>query len=382
MMKLAMPRALTHNRHEDLKHILSRHNVELSFVPEFSLYLLNKYFLRGKDRSIEKLRYVYVRKSKGRILYLYNRYALNRSPWIMEVESLQRLMPQINLSKRIKKKILTRILSDDQCKSITPWSEYCANQFYNEFDDANIRKKIKVIYPSYPNELDSFSPKKESFTSTHKKKFIFVGRDFVRKGGGLLVDIFKDFQEEASLTIISTNIPQKYVAIAKQLKNITYINGINRKKLFSEMYPSHDFMIMPSLYEAFGLVFLEAMKFGLICIGSEVGAMKEIIEDRQSGFIIKTPEYIKNLNSEPLDCNVKGLYRLFEEKEYLPENVKKKFSIEIKKIIERCIGLEHSKITQMRKCSLELVSTKFSPSKQATSLVQVLDLCREQTSKS
>jgi starch synthase len=53
----------------------------------------------------------------------------------------------------------------------------------------------------------------------------------------------------------------------------------------SRLYSRSSLFVMPSLFEPFGLVFLEAMEHALPCIGSDRGAIPEIIEDGKSGLI-------------------------------------------------------------------------------------------------
>jgi glycosyltransferase involved in cell wall biosynthesis len=48
-------------------------------------------------------------------------------------------------------------------------------------------------------------------------------------------------------------------------------------------------MVMPSSYEGFGIVYLEAMSFGLIPVASTQGGAGEIITHGKNGFLI-TPE--------------------------------------------------------------------------------------------
>ena len=43
---------------------------------------------------------------------------------------------------------------------------------------------------------------------------------------------------------------------------------------------------MPSVYEPFGIVFLEAMAYGLPCLASDRCAMPEIVSDGVSGFAV------------------------------------------------------------------------------------------------
>jgi glycosyltransferase involved in cell wall biosynthesis len=43
---------------------------------------------------------------------------------------------------------------------------------------------------------------------------------------------------------------------------------------------------MPSIFEPFGIVFIEAMMHGLPCVGADAWAMPEIIEDGETGWLV------------------------------------------------------------------------------------------------
>jgi len=120
-----------------------------------------------------------------------------------------------------------------------------------------------------------------------KPKVIFVGLHFERKGGYTLLEAFKTVRKaipKAELTIIGpvlTNLPSGVRCLGRVDKNT--IEG--EARLQSE-YMDASLFVMPSQYEPFGVVFGEAMAHKLPCIGTDVCAMPEIIEDGKTGFIV------------------------------------------------------------------------------------------------
>jgi glycogen(starch) synthase len=47
-----------------------------------------------------------------------------------------------------------------------------------------------------------------------------------------------------------------------------------------------DLFVAPSLYESFGLIFLEAMRWGTPVIGTRAGGIPEVVEDGKSGLLV------------------------------------------------------------------------------------------------
>lgn len=57
-------------------------------------------------------------------------------------------------------------------------------------------------------------------------------------------------------------------------------------ELAAELRAAH-VLAVPSAYEGFGIVYLEAMGFGVVPIGSTEGGATEVIEDGRSGFLVR-----------------------------------------------------------------------------------------------
>ena len=76
--------------------------------------------------------------------------------------------------------------------------------------------------------------------------------------------------------------------VVRQLKLnsfVTFWNALNSDDL-AEAYEQCDVFVMPSQKEGFGIVFLEAMKFGKPCIGGNHGGTTDVIEEGLSGYLV------------------------------------------------------------------------------------------------
>ena len=68
-------------------------------------------------------------------------------------------------------------------------------------------------------------------------------------------------------------------------ESVEFLGWIPPEKM-STYYRKACVFVMPSLMEAFGLVFLEAMAQGLPIIGGNVGGTLELIRDGVNGFLV------------------------------------------------------------------------------------------------
>lgn len=166
----------------------------------------------------------------------------------------------------------------ENAKFIFTCSENTRNSFINDY---GIKAK-KIISVRYGVALEDIIDMPKTYDG---KTILFVGKDFKRKGGYVLLEAFKKVREEiddAKLIIVGTD---RNASVVKQpgVDMLGYLHDIND---LHDLYKQASLFVMPSFCEPFGLVFLEAMKYKLPCIGSTVDAMSEIIEDGGTGFLV------------------------------------------------------------------------------------------------
>jgi len=140
---------------------------------------------------------------------------------------------------------------------------------------------------------------------------LFIGLDFYRKGGDLVLKAFAQARAvvpDAQLLFVTND------AIPCDLprKGVKVISSIWDRKEFIELYSMADVLVSPSRLETWGDVILEAMAFGLPCIGVTGQAMEEIIRNGETGLLIP-PEDVTSLSDafiqifkQPLLCQQMG----------------------------------------------------------------------------
>ncbi len=164
---------------------------------------------------------------------------------------------------------------------IFTFSEWLRQSFIKDY---NVSAEKIIVVGAGANIPDFTFPETKRFDG---KTILFVGIDFERKGGGVLLEAFNLVRKEipeAELIIVGPDLR----SLPEGVKSIGYISKRDHAGLviMNELYSKANLFVMPSLYEPFGIVFLEAMAHGLPCIGTRNCAMPEIIDHGKTGFLV------------------------------------------------------------------------------------------------
>jgi glycosyltransferase involved in cell wall biosynthesis len=114
-------------------------------------------------------------------------------------------------------------------------------------------------------------------------RLLFVGTDFVRKGGDLLLDVFAQrFATVAELHLVTRQAPQ-----ALPGNVFAYRDFEPNDARLRELYASCDVLVLPTTADVGPLwVFLEAMASALPIVGTDTGSNSELVSQGETGFIV------------------------------------------------------------------------------------------------
>ena len=113
----------------------------------------------------------------------------------------------------------------------------------------------------------------------------FIGNQFQRKGGDLLLRLHQDrFADRAHLTIVTNDPPkpEKY----GELVNAEVLSEVPWDELMSSVLPGFDLFVFPSRFDYSPYAVIEAMTAGVPVIATRVGSIPEMIEDGYNGFLV------------------------------------------------------------------------------------------------
>lgn len=116
-------------------------------------------------------------------------------------------------------------------------------------------------------------------------RVLFVGSLGQRKGLSYLFSACRQLRKAVQLTVIGARPAIDCPALDHELADVRWIPGCPHTRILSEM-AAHDVLVLPSLFEGFGLVLLEAMAMGLPIITTPHTAGPDLIDEGVQGFIV------------------------------------------------------------------------------------------------
>jgi glycosyltransferase involved in cell wall biosynthesis len=148
-------------------------------------------------------------------------------------------------------------------------------------------KKNKVV--AIPNPITNLNNK---ICKTKRiNKILYVGRLSKEKGIFELVEGFELFNKNFpsfKLDLVGDGHQRKNLSkfiskrnLSRQIKIIEWTNNINK------YYKTSKMIILPSYFEGFGNVLIEALNFNLPCVATKNNGPKEILANGKYGFLMK-----------------------------------------------------------------------------------------------
>lgn len=132
------------------------------------------------------------------------------------------------------------------------------------------------------------APQTENLSSENKHErpfFLFVGRLERIKGLQNVIPIFKKLQKYDLLIAGDGEYKNDLTRLADDSANIKFLGRLSQKEL-QNLYRRAVSIIVPSIcYETFGIIIIEAFSMKTPAIVNNLGALPEVIEDSNGGFI-------------------------------------------------------------------------------------------------
>ncbi len=177
-----------------------------------------------------------------------------------------------------KSKLATQYLSNKQLSNITTVG-------------VGLDKTMLTTECAEEEEVKSFFDKVNDITN---RTIMYIGRIEPRRNPFFLLDVLHELNcyKSTDLILIGTG-EEKYVnsffVKAKNMGlegNIIYKDRLEQKYM-DRIYKKSDIFVLPTLYDIYGMVLLEAMHFGQAVVTTENGGSSMMIHNGINGYVIK-----------------------------------------------------------------------------------------------
>jgi UDP-glucose:(heptosyl)LPS alpha-1,3-glucosyltransferase len=158
---------------------------------------------------------------------------------------------------------------------------------------------IRVIYNGV--DLEKFHPRnRERHRSRIRRHYaipddafviLFVGSGFERKGLRYLLQAVDLIAKPVTVIVAGKGAARKYAGFSGRQRVIF----CGPQPEVSSYYAASDLFVLPTIYEPFGNVHLEALASGLPVITTKLSGASEIITDGIQGYVVEVPDRYREL---------------------------------------------------------------------------------------
>lgn len=167
-----------------------------------------------------------------------------------------------------------------------PWSDWVGESLHRDWG-----VPAEIIHTIPPGvDTTCFQPVSQP-TGAHEPgdivNVLFVGGDFERKGGPGLLAWAERNLEKVHLTVVTRD------EIRETPANVTVRHGIgpNSPELIA-LYQSSHIFALPTVGDCYSMVGMEAMACGVPVVISDIGGIRDIIADGQTGYLCKPGDIV------------------------------------------------------------------------------------------
>jgi glycosyltransferase involved in cell wall biosynthesis len=261
-------RHLTHNLHPELRRRLSRLKVDLLLQDELnhpSLFWLNRALRRQAPYPLVSIVH-HLRCREERPVWQNRLYGWVEGAYLASLDSF---ICNSRSTEESVRELLPPGRRDIPAQVVSPGGDRLDPQV----TDCEIRRRAVE-----PGPL----------------QVLFVGNLIPRKGLHVLLEALSKLERPAWQLMVAGSLEAdrpyangliRGVRAAGLQDNVRFLSSINDGELIAWLKRSH-VLAVPSSYEGFGIVYLEALGFGVPVLASRAGGGVEIVSDGETGYLV------------------------------------------------------------------------------------------------
>lgn len=162
-----------------------------------------------------------------------------------------------------------------RARLLLPWSELARRSLLEDY--LARPEVVHVLPPSCPIREQPPMARNPG----RKGRILFMGSDFSRKGGPVLLEAWKrHLREDFDLNLVTNGR-------IREEPGLRVHGGVaHGSEAWLHHWREADLFVFPSTLETFGIVLVEALSFGVPVVCAKAGAAEEILDYGRAGFLV------------------------------------------------------------------------------------------------
>lgn len=199
----------------------------------------------------------------------------------------------------VRRRVQRRALR--QASFLLPWSHWTKQSLMSDYGISE--ERIRVLPPGI--DLSKWSQKaackRHKVNNPKRFNILFVGGNFFRKGGDIVLSVAKgnEFRDCEFHFVTKT-------FAGNPTSNIIVHNNLSpNSDVLMELYRNTDVFVLPTRADFYSIASLEAMAMEIPVIATNVGGIGDIVRDGENGFLMPVDdqkflvEHLKKLMNSP-----------------------------------------------------------------------------------
>jgi len=192
------------------------------------------------------------------------------------------MAPETGVAQRAKQLLYQQVFR--RAAGFVTWSNWAKHSFVHDYGCRD--QDVAVIPPGI--DLDLFT---QGNRDHELPRVLFVGGDFVRKGGDLLLQVFRErFRGRAELLLVTK------ADVAEEPGVRVFRNVDANSAQLLDLYRSSDVFALPTRADCYSMVCLEALAAGMPTVATRVGGIPDVISEGETGHLIEVDDSVTLMN--------------------------------------------------------------------------------------
>jgi glycosyltransferase involved in cell wall biosynthesis len=161
-----------------------------------------------------------------------------------------------------------------RARGFVAWSNWVKQSFVEDYGCRE--EDVAIISPGV--DLEQFVAAERH---NERPRILFVGGDFVRKGGDLLLEVFRGRLKHKAELVLVTRAP-----VAEEPGVRVYRTLAPNSQTLLELYRGADIFALPTRADCYSIGCMEALASGLPIVATPVGGIPDIVRDGETGHLL------------------------------------------------------------------------------------------------